>query len=643
MMNCGPMWAQPSLPFMGGSMAPDMMRFGGNVSSRSNFRRNYDQPDRYRPRQGYGERYGNRQGTIGRGDRKRPAPGDRSRSPASKRTASRRDSGRKAEQDRTKQQENEDEHASTQEEETTGTQDDELYDPAEPTQEDVSDGVGQSEGNEGESAKVTEETSVGDGEGQDGADSENAAPEDESGDTEGNDAAAEDKEGSGKTGSKPAGKPAKPAGPGAKASEPKSPSKGQPAGRSSDKKDGSARPDQGPKKSGVKGKGWCTVCEVHFDGSFLDHRRNEDHKVKRDEKYPKCHPCSMGFNNRKQYEQHCAGDFHRKNVEVLDNEVDETAGPLGEEYLEEVHAYFCTLCKLLLKTELKSHHCCTQGHYRRHRDIKRKEEAAVKAKGAKEKQTEEEEEDVNQMAFTVTDEIFSDEESKAATDAAADAAKEPKQDKPPTEVSNEVVPKKEVSPDTVDTVKEEPETTEQAELGAVVKCEPPEDKHSADDDAALEESKQVAESDAGTAAASSEVGSKVGSVPDTNGCKTLEEEVEEQQQHVAASSGPAAPKAAVPKPSKVPLKSAPTPKVAANTPKPAGAATKAPAAKTGTAVSSSAATSAPAVPTTTATAPIKKPPAVAGTPGPAAAAGGRGGMVRGRGRGTPKAVRARKR
>ncbi|XP_077506675.1 uncharacterized protein LOC144115920 [Amblyomma americanum] len=320
---------------------------------------------------------------------------------------------------------------------------------------------------------------------------------DESGDTERNDA-AEDKEGLGKTGSKPASKPAKPAGSATKASEPKSPNRGQPAGKSADKKDGSARQDQGSKKSGTKGKGWCTVCEVHFDGSFLDHRRNEDHKVKRDEKYPKCHPCSMGFNNRMQYEQHCAGDFHRKNVEVLDNEVDETAGPLGEEYLEEVSAYFCTLCKLLLKAELKSHHCCTQGHYRRHRDIKRKEEAAAKAKSGKEKQTEEEEEDVSQMAFTVTDEIFSDEESKAATDAAADAAKEPKQDKP-AEGSHEVEPQKEGPPDTV---KEEPPVVEeQEELKAEVKLEPLEDEHSAEDGAALE-GKQGAESDAGTAVAS---------------------------------------------------------------------------------------------------------------------------------------------
>ncbi|KAK8761447.1 hypothetical protein V5799_027291 [Amblyomma americanum] len=638
MMNCGPMWAQPSLPFMGGSMAPgSMMRFGGNVSSRSNFRRNYDQPDRYRPRQGYGELYGNRQGTFGRGDRKRPPPGDRSRSPVAKRAAPRRDGGRKAEQDRMKQQEN-DEQATAQEEETTGTQDDELYDPAEPTQEDA-DGAGKSEGTEDESAKATEETCVVDGEGQGGADGGDAVPMDESGDTERNDA-AEDKEGLGKTGSKPASKPAKPAGSATKASEPKSPNRGQPAGKSADKKDGSARQDQGSKKSGTKGKGWCTVCEVHFDGSFLDHRRNEDHKVKRDEKYPKCHPCSMGFNNRMQYEQHCAGDFHRKNVEVLDNEVDETAGPLGEEYLEEVSAYFCTLCKLLLKAELKSHHCCTQGHYRRHRDIKRKEEAAAKAKSGKEKQTEEEEEDVSQMAFTVTDEIFSDEESKAATDAAADAAKEPKQDKP-AEGSHEVEPQKEGPPDTV---KEEPPVVEeQEELKAEVKLEPLEDEHSAEDGAALE-GKQGAESDAGTAVASGEVELKVGNVPDTNGCKNLEEEVEEQQQPVVANSGPAAAsKAAVPKLPKVPPKSAPTPKAAAMTPKPAGAATKAPAPKTGTAVSSSAATSAPAVPTTTATAPVKKPPAVAGSQGPAAAAGGRGGMVRGRGRGMPKAVRARKR
>lgn len=45
MMNVSPVWGQANLPFMGGGnmMSPDMMRFGGNVSSRSNFRRYYDQ------------------------------------------------------------------------------------------------------------------------------------------------------------------------------------------------------------------------------------------------------------------------------------------------------------------------------------------------------------------------------------------------------------------------------------------------------------------------------------------------------------------------------------------------------------------------------------------------------------------------
>ncbi|KAH6946908.1 hypothetical protein HPB50_016130 [Hyalomma asiaticum] len=144
---------------------------------------------------------------------------------------------------------------------------------------------------------------------------------------------------------------------------------------------------------------------------------DKDGMVKRDEKYPKCHACKMGFNNPKQYEHHCAGDLHRKNVEVLDDEVDETAGPLGEEYLQEVRAYYCTLCKLLLKVDLKSHHCSTQGHYRRHRDLKLKEEATKKAKRAKEK-AEEEQDYTNQETYTITDEVGSDDEARAASDAA---------------------------------------------------------------------------------------------------------------------------------------------------------------------------------------------------------------------------------
>ncbi|KAH6922884.1 hypothetical protein HPB50_020012 [Hyalomma asiaticum] len=80
--------------------------------------------------------------------------------------------------------------------------------------------------------------------------------------------------------------------------------KGQAGGRPSDK----GRQEEGTRRSGQKDKGWCTVRKIHFDGSFLDHRRTEDHKVKRDEKYPKCHPWSMGFNIPKQYDHHCASD-----------------------------------------------------------------------------------------------------------------------------------------------------------------------------------------------------------------------------------------------------------------------------------------------------------------------------------------------
>ncbi|XP_065303985.1 zinc finger protein on ecdysone puffs-like [Dermacentor albipictus] len=634
MMNCGPMWAQHNLPFMGGSMAPDM-RFGGNVSSRSNFRRNYDQPDRYRPRQGFNDRYGNRQGAYNRGDRKRPGPSDRSRSPAPKRAAQGRDGSRKADQDRPKKA-GASEEGPAENEDTTDTQNDDLYDPAEPTTEDIADGAEKAEGqDEDESGEGVQEEGAKDEAG-------GSQSQDESGGT-----------GGGEEGAQPAGKSAVRSGakPGAKASgskasEHKSPTKGadgkgQTGGRAPDK----AR-QEGMRKGGQKDKGWCTVCEVHFDGSFLDHRRTEEHKVKRDEKYPKCHPCSMGFNNRKQYEQHCSGDFHRKNVEILDNEVDETAGPLGEEYLEEIPAYFCTLCKLLLKIELKSHHCCTQGHYRRHRDIKRKEEAALKAKLAKEK-AEDEEDDTNQLAYTITDEVGSDDEARAASDAmgAAEGTKGPKQDKPDEEPL-EASPVKEAS----DTTQEQPEDKQDGEQPAEAGGDEIKGQDALEED--CEEEKEALEDEAASLANEP----KEGNVPDTNGCKNLEEDMEEQKPAVAAPgcsadlpatnadpapTKPAAPKAAAPKAAapKVPAKSVPASKATATAPKLAAAATRAPAAKTGTAAGSAAATSAPAASATAAPAPAKKPATVAGS----AAAASRGAMASVRGRGAPKAVRARKR
>ncbi|KAH6922885.1 hypothetical protein HPB50_020013 [Hyalomma asiaticum] len=104
MMEGGPMWLpQNNLPFMAGSMLPDMMRFGGNVPSRPSFRRTFDQmPGRYKPPQACGGFYGHRQGGHGRGDRKRPGGHVRMRSHSSKRAALRRDGGRKADEDHLK-------------------------------------------------------------------------------------------------------------------------------------------------------------------------------------------------------------------------------------------------------------------------------------------------------------------------------------------------------------------------------------------------------------------------------------------------------------------------------------------------------------------------------------------------------------
>ncbi|CAN7937022.1 unnamed protein product [Ixodes hexagonus] len=542
MMNVSPVWGQSNLPFMGGGnmMSPDMMRFGGNVSSRSNFnRRFYDQPDnRYRGQQrnrggGYGDsngRYGRNQQNNSRGgeSRKRFANrGDSDRSPPAKRpNLSKKDAPKKAEKVKQKAEEEGDEVAA-EEPQQEEEEEEELYDPAEPTNDAEAaangdaekDGTAadeeepsckESEGKEGEAAA---DAPVSDKEGADGAGSEAQQEDKESG---GEDEAAPKAKGTAKAagsaetteadgteasvgagqsprkaeGTKPAaGAGAKPSAPSkaanskapAKATQGKSPAKApqsgqkvpsKPASEASAKSD--SKKEQEPKgyqkKGSQRGKGWCTVCELHFVGSFLDHRRGEDHKVKRDEKYPKCHPCSMGFNNKKQYEQHCAGDFHRKNVEVLDNEVDESAGPLGEEYLEEVAAFFCTLCKLLLKAELKTLHCCTQGHYRRHRDLKRKEEAALRAKQAKEEaekkqkeQQEEEEEDVSQMAFTITDEIVSDDEGKADAAAQADKAPAAEATEAPAEPQKKEEGEQADQPSLEEEGEKEPETKEQGD------------------------------------------------------------------------------------------------------------------------------------------------------------------------------------
>lgn len=385
---------------MGGGMAPDMTRFRGNISSRSNYGRSYDRQDRYRPRRGYNDRYGYRQGGYGYGDRKRLVPsGERSRSPALKRETPQHDGTRKV-QDQPSEQ---GEAAAAVDEvgDVSGAQADDLYDPAEPTTEDT-----------------VEETEAADG--QEDHDTGEGAEEDanEAGDQEGegsvhqNEAAGRGERASTSTGIPTSKSPAKPEPKvsGSKPSDARRPTrvaeaKGQAGGQMVEK----GLEKQVFRKSSQKGKGWCTVCEIHFDDSYLDHRRTEDHKIKRNEKYPKCHPCSMAFHNRKEYEHHCGSDFHCKNVEVIDNEVDESAGPLGEEYLQEVPAYYCTLCKLLMKIELKSHHCCTLGHYRRHRNTKRKEENAKKAKPSM-KEREDEEDDTNQVG--------SDDETRAASDGA---------------------------------------------------------------------------------------------------------------------------------------------------------------------------------------------------------------------------------
>ncbi|KAH8039802.1 hypothetical protein HPB51_008804 [Rhipicephalus microplus] len=257
--------------FMGGSMTPDMTQFGGNISFRSNYGHRYDLQDRYRPRQGYNVRYGNRPGGYGRRNRKRSGPsGERSRSPALKRGVPWHDGVRKH-QDRPKKQGTSQEEAAAAEHEVgeaSGAQAGDLYDPAEPTMEDTVDGA---EGAEEQEDHDTGECAEGDANEADDQEGEVSAHQDQAGSGEGASALTDI----------PASTvPAKPVAKasGSKASDARSHTKEADArGQAGERMAEKGR--QGFIKGSQKGQGWCTVCEIHFDDDYIDHSRTENHKI----------------------------------------------------------------------------------------------------------------------------------------------------------------------------------------------------------------------------------------------------------------------------------------------------------------------------------------------------------------------------
>uniref|UniRef100_A0A2R5LB89 Putative transcriptional regulator icp22 n=1 Tax=Ornithodoros turicata TaxID=34597 RepID=A0A2R5LB89_9ACAR len=458
MMNCSPMWGQSNVPFMGNMMAPNMMRYGDNTSSHSNFRRNFDQRDRrFQPRRRQehppeGNRRGGKRSRFSPRNGKRPAA-RRSRSPPAKRVAKEADTAEEEEEKVVKTEE-EAGGENLEEEPSRGTEEEEdLYDPADPTndaaeeapeskgegyaedaldaeaeidkfedanlhstlnegaaptEEAQDDFVLQESNEEGLASEAVEEVPKDSVEGEEAAVQYEDTPSagDPCGTPEKQQTPVKSAQQTPVKGAQQAEKDDKPVKKSAAEEKPaqnvsKSPKKPAEAARKPEEKKSDHRRDVSSSRK-QKGKGWCTVCELNFDGSFLEHRRTEEHKRKRDQKYPKCHPCSMGFANSKQYELHCSGNFHKKNVEVQDNEIDEKSNPLGAEYLEEITAFFCTLCHVLLKPDVKDQHCRTRGHYRRHRDVKRKEETSKSKEIAED----------DDAIFTITDEIVSDDEGK---------------------------------------------------------------------------------------------------------------------------------------------------------------------------------------------------------------------------------------
>ncbi|XP_060739027.1 cdkn1a interacting zinc finger protein 1b isoform X2 [Tachysurus vachellii] len=82
---------------------------------------------------------------------------------------------------------------------------------------------------------------------------------------------------------------------------------------------------------------WCTICQCHFTGDLIEHRRTKKHKMAKVSSRPFCTVCERHFRTPRKFVEHMKSSEHKQQVEELKEE----GGPEVMEELITLDAIGC--------------------------------------------------------------------------------------------------------------------------------------------------------------------------------------------------------------------------------------------------------------------------------------------------------------
>ncbi|GAA6098340.1 cdkn1a interacting zinc finger protein 1b isoform X4 [Tachysurus ichikawai] len=82
---------------------------------------------------------------------------------------------------------------------------------------------------------------------------------------------------------------------------------------------------------------WCTICQCHFTGDLIEHRRTKKHKTAKVSSRPFCTVCERHFRTPRKFVEHMKSSEHKQQVE----ELKEDGGPEVMEELITLDAIGC--------------------------------------------------------------------------------------------------------------------------------------------------------------------------------------------------------------------------------------------------------------------------------------------------------------
>ncbi|XP_030647632.1 cdkn1a interacting zinc finger protein 1b [Chanos chanos] len=80
---------------------------------------------------------------------------------------------------------------------------------------------------------------------------------------------------------------------------------------------------QGTHRHGERREGvqrWCAVCQNHFSGDLIEHRRTKEHKMSKHSSRPFCTVCERHFRTPRKFVEHMKSPEHKQRVEELREE-----------------------------------------------------------------------------------------------------------------------------------------------------------------------------------------------------------------------------------------------------------------------------------------------------------------------------------